>query len=104
MELDHGYLTIARITGEPERAVAAATGASAEVMNGVGRDHGLLVHVGGGDRRRPGDGQRLALAGGLGGGGARPAAAGVLAAIGIEPGQMTREHHRAAHVVLFDRD
>ena len=44
MELDHGYLTIARITGKPDELLPLYR-RSAEVMNGVGRDHGLLVHA-----------------------------------------------------------
>lgn len=38
------YLTIARFAGEPDELLSAYE-SSAETMDGVGRDHGLLVHA-----------------------------------------------------------
>ncbi len=102
MELAHGYLTIARIAGDPEELLRSY-GGFAETMNGVGRDHGLLVHV-----AAPTDDGLLMVnlwpsPEGSEAAARDPRRLGALATVGIEPGQMTREHHRAAHVVLFDR-
>jgi hypothetical protein len=102
MELDHGYLTIARLAGEPDELLAQYR-RSADVMNGVGRDHGLLVHAAAAtddgllivNLWPSPDGSEAAAR--------DPRRLGELAAAGIGPGQMTREHHPAAHVVLFDR-
>jgi hypothetical protein len=102
MELDHGYLTIARITGKPDELLPLYR-RSAEVMNGVGRDHGLLVHAAAATEDglvmvnvwpSP-DGSEAAAR--------DPRRLGVLAEIGVGPDQMAREHHPATHVVLFDR-
>ena len=102
MELDHGYLTIARIGGDPE-ALLAAYRSSAETMNGVGRDHGLLAHV-----AAPTD-EGLVMVNvwpspdGSEAAGRDPRRLRELAAAPIDAGRMTREHHPAVHVVLFDR-
>jgi hypothetical protein len=40
------YLTIARIDGDPDR-LADAYRRTAEQMDSVGRDHGLILHAGG---------------------------------------------------------
>lgn len=39
-----GYLTIARISGDPDLLLERYK-RSADVMDGVGRDHGLIVHA-----------------------------------------------------------
>jgi hypothetical protein len=38
------YLTLARFTGDPDRLLSAYE-SSANAMDAVGRDHGLLVHA-----------------------------------------------------------
>jgi hypothetical protein len=45
------YLTIARMEGEPDRLIEGYL-RNTEVMDGVGRDHGLMLHGG----ARTGDG------------------------------------------------
>lgn len=100
IELDHGYLTIARIAGDPAELLRGHR-ASAPVMNGVGRDHGLLVHV----AAATDDGlllinvwpspERSESA-------ARdPRRLETIRASGLTPPQFEREHHEAAAVVLF---
>lgn len=44
MQENSGYLTINRISGEPERLLEGYR-RSSETMAGVGRDHGLIVHA-----------------------------------------------------------
>ena len=44
MSKDDGYLTITRIAGDPDE-LADGYRRSSEVMSGVGRDHGLIVHA-----------------------------------------------------------
>ena len=39
------YLTIARLDGDPHRLLADYR-RSSELMDGVGRDHGLILHAG----------------------------------------------------------
>ena len=39
-----GYLTIARISGDPDLLLERYR-RSSDVMDGVGRDHGLIVHA-----------------------------------------------------------
>ena len=76
---------------------------SAEVMNGVGRDHGLLVHA----AAATDDGLVMVNVWpspeGSEAAARDPRRLGVLAEIGVGPDRMAREHHPAAHVVLFDR-
>ena len=100
MELDHGYLTIARIAGEPDELLRVYR-RSAEVMNGVGRDHGLLVHA----AAATDDGLVMVNVwpspAGSEAAARDPRRLGELEAAGLGPGQLTREHHEAAHVVLF---
>jgi hypothetical protein len=101
-ELDHGYLTLARFAGEPDELLCHYR-RSSEVMNGVGRDHGLLVHV----AAATNDG--LLIANVWPSRDESEAAAAdrrrleVLAGAGIQPRGITREHHRTANVVMFDR-
>ena len=45
------YLTIARFEGDPDRLIDGYL-SSTDVMDGVGRDHGLILHAG----ARTGDG------------------------------------------------
>ena len=100
MELDHGYLTIARITGKPDELLPLYR-RSAEVMNGVGRDHGLLAHV----AAATDDGLIMVNVwpspSGSEAAARDPRRLGELASAGLEPGQLTREHLEPAHVVLF---
>jgi len=102
MELEHGYLTIARIAGEPDELLTFYR-RSAEVMNGVGRDHGLLVHA-----AAPTDDGLMIVnvwpsPDGSEAAARDPRRLGQLAAAGLGPDRLTREHHREAHVVLFER-
>jgi hypothetical protein len=100
IELDHGYLTIARVEGDPDELLTGYR-KSLAVMNGVGRDHGLLVHA----SARTDAGLMLINL--------WPSAAGSqaaatdarrgqqIAARDLRPEQFRREHHELAHVVLF---
>ena len=102
IELDHGYLTIARIAGDPDGLLSGYR-RSLPVMNGVGSDHGLLVHA----AARPDDGLLLGTlwpsADGSASAAADPRRQGRIQAAGLRPDQFSREHHELAQVVLFDR-
>jgi hypothetical protein len=103
MEIDHGYLTIARIGGEPGELLRGYR-ESATVMNGVGRDHGLLVHVAAATE----DGLLLVnlwpSADGSESAATDPRRLATVSAAGLTPDRIRREHHEAAAVVLFDRE
>jgi hypothetical protein len=94
------YLTLARIAGDPERLLAAYRRTS-PFMDGVGRDHGLILHAG---ARTPdglllvnlwpsADGSRAAAA--------DPRRLAALADAGIAPDQQRKEHHEVERYVLF---
>ena len=99
-ELRDAYLTIARVAGPPKELTRLYE-RSSETMNGVGRDHGLLVHV-----AVPTDTGLMMVnvwpdVSGSESAARDPRRLGELAASGIQPSQFTREHHEPAHVVLF---
>ena len=94
------YLTIARITGDPEPLLHGYH-ETADVMAGVGRDHGLIVHA----AAQTGDGlvivnlwpsqdhsERAA---------ADPRRGAVIQQHGLEPSQLHHEHHEVAGYELF---
>ena len=100
IELDHRYLTIARIAGDPDELLRGHR-AAAGVMNGVGRDHGLLAHV----AARTDEGLLLVnvwpSAAGSASAAQDPRRLETIKASRLAPGQFEREHHDAAAVVLF---
>ena len=95
-----GYLSVARFGGDPD-LLAAEYRRSAPVMNGVGRDHGLLVHAAArtdeglvivnlwpsseGSEAAARDSRRLA----------------VLRDLEIEPAGVSREHHDLLSLVRY---
>jgi hypothetical protein len=95
-----GYLTVTRISGDPEQLVAGYR-ESAEVMEGVGRDHGLIVHaVAKTDEGLlilnlwPSEQGSEAAA-------RDPRRLGALQQHGLAPEQIRREHHQVENYVLF---
>jgi hypothetical protein len=95
------YLTLTRISGDPERLLESCT-QSAPVMDGVGLDHGLILHAAAkteegllilnlwpsrdGSESAAGDSRRL----------------GVLERLDLPPASIRREHHDVARYALFD--
>ena len=94
------YLTIARIAGEPSALLAGYRRTSA-LMDGVGRDHGLILHAGAGTP----DGLLIvnlwpdASAAAA----ADPRRLSALRAEAIRPDRQHKEHHEVERYVLFDR-
>ena len=103
MPTEHAaYLTLTRIFGDPEQLLAGYQ-ESTSAMDGVGRDHGLIVHATAktdhgllmlnlwpsqhGSEAASWDPRRLAQ----------------LKRHGLEPDQISREHHNVANYVLFTR-
>jgi hypothetical protein len=94
------YLTIARISGDPDHLLPGYQGSS-PVMTQVGRDHGLILHAAA--RTDEGllivnlwpseDGSQAA--------GADPRRHAVIRQHGLSPGQIRHEHHELANCVLF---
>jgi len=94
------YLTIARVSGDPERLLDGYL-QTADVMAGVGRDHGLIVHA----AAQTGDGllivnlwparDRSESAA------ADPRRAAVVRQHGIEPSRLRYEHHEVAGYEVF---
>jgi hypothetical protein len=100
IEFESGYLTIARIAGDPDELVDGyLTGLG--VMNGVGRDHGLRVHVG---ATTP-DGLLLVnlwpSVEGSESAARDPRRGAQIAATGLRPEDISREHHEVAQAVIF---
>jgi hypothetical protein len=97
------YLTIARISGDPELLVEGYRQSSA-TMTDVGRDHSLILHVAAQtddgliivNLWPSGDGSRAAAA--------DPRRLGVIREHGLEPRQLEKEHYEAVNHVLFDVD
>ena len=95
------YLTIARISGEPDRLLEGYR-RSSEVMDQVGRDHGLILHAGA--RTAEGllivnlwpskDGSEAASA--------DPRRLSTLEREAVTPGQVHREHHELERYRVFD--
>jgi hypothetical protein len=99
---DTGYLTIARFSGDGDRLLATYR-RFADVMSGVGADHGLLAHA----AAKTGDGFVIVN---LWPSKAHSEAAAaddrrlrVLEQIGIGPQEMNHEHHDAARIEVFGR-
>jgi hypothetical protein len=94
------YLTIARITGDPDRLLDAYRGASA-VMDDVGRDHGLILHAG----ARTGDGLLIVnlwpSRDGSEAAAADPRRLAEMERAGVLPRQQRKEHHDVERYVLF---
>ena len=95
------YLTIARIAGDPDMLLAAYRRSSL-TMTEVGRDHGQLVHVAAGAER----GLLMinlwpSVAGSAGAAG-DPRRLGVIAARGIDPGEIRRTHYEVENYVVFE--
>lgn len=93
------YLTIARFAGNPDELVATYE-SSAETMDGVGRDHGLLVHA----AARTGTGLLVvnlwpSRDGSLSAA-ADPRRLQALAASGVAPEQVRHEHHDVSCALL----
>jgi hypothetical protein len=101
IEFDGGYLTIARISGDPHE-LAEGYLSGLPVMNGVGRDHGLRVHIG---ATTP-DGLVLVnlwpSAAGSESAALDPRRGAQIAATGLRPEDISREHHEVAQAVIFD--
>jgi hypothetical protein len=95
-----GYLTITRICGDPAELLAGYR-RSAELMTGVGRDHGLILHA----AAQTDDGLLIANL--------WPSEEGSEAAVrdqrrlsvvaehGLTPDQIRRSHYQVADYVLF---
>lgn len=99
---EHGYLTMTRIAGDPERLLEGYR-SSAEVMDGVGRDHGLILHCGAATEDGllivnvwpSRDGSESAAR--------DPRRLGQLAANDLDPGRISREHRGLERLVVFER-
>lgn len=96
------YLTIARIAGEPSALLAGYRRTSA-LMDGVGRDHGLILHAGAETpdgllivNLWPSRDESDAAA-------ADPRRLSALRAEAIRPDRQHKEHHEVDRYVLFDR-
>ena len=96
------YLTITRISGDPDRLLDGYR-ESAAVMEGVGRDHGLIVHA-----AAPTDDGLLILnlwpsKDGSEAAARDPRRLGTIGRHGLSPDQIRPEHHDVASYVLFGR-
>ena len=93
------YLTIARMHGDPGPLLDAYR-RSAEVMDGVGRDHGLILHAGAAasdgllvvNLWPSRDGSEAAAV--------DPRRLAVLARGPVTPGRIRREHHEVERYVI----
>ena len=94
------YLTIARISGDPELLVEGYRQSSA-TMTDVGRAHSLILHAAARtddgllivNLWPSGDGSRAAAA--------DPRRLGVIREHGLEPRQLKKEHYEVVNYVLF---
>jgi mannose-6-phosphate isomerase-like protein (cupin superfamily) len=96
-----GYLTIARYSGDGDQLLADYR-KYADVMSGVGRDHGQILHAG----TKTDDGLLIVnlwpSKEGSEAAARDPRRQGVIEQVGITPDQVRREHHEVAHSVVFD--
>ena len=96
------YLTITRFTGDGDQLLEEYE-RYAEVMSGVGRTHGLLLHAG----AKTEDGflvLNLWPSKDCSEAAARdPRRLAVLEQVGLQPTQIHREHHEVARLERFDR-
>jgi hypothetical protein len=94
------YLTIARIGGDPDRLLDGYRRTSA-LMDGVGRDHGLIVHAG----ARTGDGLLVVnlwpSRDGSEAAAADPRRLAALQDAGLSPDRQRKEHHDLERYVVF---
>jgi hypothetical protein len=94
------YLTIARFDGDPHRLLADYRRASS-LMDGVGRDHGLILHAG----ARTEDGLLVVnlwpSREGSESAAADPRRLAAVADAGLPPHRQRKEHHDVERYVLF---
>ena len=94
------YLTIARIGGDPDQLLEEYRRTSA-LMDGVGRDHGLIAHAG----ARTSDGLLIVnlwpSKDGSEAAAADPRRLAALQNAGLSPHQQRMEHHDVERYVLF---
>jgi quercetin dioxygenase-like cupin family protein len=97
---DSGFLTIVRFSGEGERLLDQYLG-HAPVMSDVGKEHGLIAHVGAKTEDGlmianlwPSKAESEAAA-------ADPRRLDVLGQIGMTPDRVSREHHHAARMEIY---
>ena len=94
------YLTIARIGGDPDRLLDDYRRTSA-LMDGVGQDHGLIVHAG----AQTSDGLLIVnlwpSKDGSEAAAADPRRLAALQNAGLRPHQQYKEHHDVDRYVLF---
>ena len=96
----HAYLTIARIAGDPDRLLAGYR-QTAELMDQVGRDHGLILHAG----AQTGDGLLIVnlwpSPDGSEAAAADPRRLAALRRAALGPDQPRKEHHDVERYVVF---
>ena len=94
------YLTIARISGDPEELLDGYA-RSAAVMAGVGRDHGLILHA----AAKADDGVVIVnlwpSKDGSEAAARDPRRLDTLADLGITPDRFRRDHHDVVNLDLF---
>ena len=94
------YLTIARISGDPDQLLEDYRRTSA-LMDGVGHDHGLIAHAG----ARTNDGLLIVnlwpSKDGSEAAAADPRRLAALQNAGLSPHQQYKEHHDVERYVLF---
>jgi hypothetical protein len=102
-ELQGGYLTLNQIAGDPT-ALLAGYRHTADRMNGVGRDHGLIINA----AARTDDGLLIVnlwpSAAGSESAARDPRRAAVVREHGLTRGEMRYAHHHLDHVVLFGEE
>ena len=95
-----GYLTIARISGDPEELLDGYA-RSAAVMSGVGRDHGLILHA----AAKADDGVVIVnlwpSKDGSEAAARDPRRLDTIASLGLTPDRFRREHHEVVNLDLF---
>ena len=102
-ENDSGYLTLNRIGGDPEELLRGYM-QTAERMDGVGRDHGLILHAAAQtedgllivNRWPSRDGSEAAAQ--------DPRRLATVREHDLIPERMEREHHELDRLVLFERE
>lgn len=94
------YLTLARLDGDPDRLLAGYR-STAALMDGVGHDHGLILHAG----ARTGDGLLIVnlwpSEDGSRSAAADPRRLAALERFGIDPNAQRKEHHDVDRYVIF---
>jgi hypothetical protein len=94
------YLTLARIGGDPDQLLEHYRGTSA-LMDGVGHDHGLIVHAG----ARTSDGLLIVnlwpSQEGSEAAAADPRRLAALQSAGLSPRRQRKEHHDVERYVVF---